>query len=116
MFLPDSPCSCGAEFTFGAHDGDSSAVVAIHPKTAPGCTFRESIPLGPTHLSQAEIRALANRMGEELFFGTACAPPPKRQYPSTTPCMIFAAFTAGYPFVIFFHRPSSPIANASSAR
>jgi hypothetical protein len=62
---------CGAEFTFGSHEGDTSAVVAIPPKTAPGCTFRESIALGSTRLTQAEIRALANRMGEESFFGTA---------------------------------------------
>jgi hypothetical protein len=62
---------CGAEFTFGSHEGDSSAVVAIPPKTAPGCTFRESISLGSTAKSEAEIRALANRMGEESFYGTA---------------------------------------------
>ncbi len=69
---------CGAEFTFGSHDGDSSAVIAIPPKvlqtlrklrckcgaltpglssqTAPGCSFRESISLGSTSMSHAEIR------------------------------------------------------------
>jgi hypothetical protein len=67
---------CGAEFTFGSHDGDSSAVVAIEPRTAPGCAFRESIALGSTRMSLGEIRALANRMGEETFFGTAYTPKP----------------------------------------
>ncbi|PNW69915.1 hypothetical protein CHLRE_17g698100v5 [Chlamydomonas reinhardtii] len=56
----------GVEYAYGQHDYDYSGIFATNPRDAPGqVVFRESILMGETHLSQAEIHALVQRMGND---------------------------------------------------
>lgn len=54
----------GIEYAYGGHEYDYSGVFATKPRDAPGpVVFRESIPVGDTTLSQAEVQQLVQQMG-----------------------------------------------------
>ncbi|KAK3131770.1 hypothetical protein QOZ80_6AG0511160 [Eleusine coracana subsp. coracana] len=48
----------GVEYAYGAHDGPSSGIFEVVPRRCPGYTFRESVLVGTTDLTRAEVRAL----------------------------------------------------------
>ena len=56
----------GLEVAFGGHPYDSPGIFATHPRGAPGCVqFRESICLGPTSLTRAEVKQLLVQLGRK---------------------------------------------------
>ncbi|KAJ1258297.1 hypothetical protein BS78_10G064800 [Paspalum vaginatum] len=48
----------GVEYAYGAHDGAGSGIFEVVPRRCPGYTFRESVQVGATSLSRAEVRAV----------------------------------------------------------
>lgn len=56
----------GVEYAYGGHDYDLSGVFATNPRDPPGAVvFRESIYMGETDLTQAEVLTLVQNMGTE---------------------------------------------------
>lgn len=56
----------GVEYAFGGHDYDLSGVFATNPREAPGqAIFRETIHVGETNLSPAEVQRLIQKMGQQ---------------------------------------------------
>lgn len=56
----------GVEYAYGGHDYDCSGIFATNPRDPPGqVVFRESIYLGDTDLTQAEVLQLVQTMGAE---------------------------------------------------
>ncbi|XP_066378212.1 deSI-like protein At4g17486 [Miscanthus floridulus] len=56
----------GVEYAYGAHDGASSGIFEVVPRRCPGYTFRESVLVGTTELSRAEVRALMSDLAAEF--------------------------------------------------
>lgn len=54
------------EYAYGAHDGASSGIFEVVPRRCPGYTFRESVLVGATELSRAEVRALMSDLATEF--------------------------------------------------
>ncbi|CAL5046411.1 unnamed protein product [Urochloa decumbens] len=48
----------GVEYAYGAHDGASSGIFEVVPRRCPGYAFRESVLVGATELTRAEVRAV----------------------------------------------------------
>ena len=49
------------------HEFDAPGVFATNPRQAPGTVaWREAVPIGHTHLSQAEVHALVQEMGAQF--------------------------------------------------
>uniref|UniRef100_A0A2P2IPA9 PPPDE domain-containing protein n=1 Tax=Rhizophora mucronata TaxID=61149 RepID=A0A2P2IPA9_RHIMU len=55
----------GVEYAFGAHEYSSTGIFEAQPKQCDGFGFRESILIGKTDMSPAEIRALMVDLAEE---------------------------------------------------
>jgi len=56
----------GIEYAFGGHEYDVSGVFATQPREAPGAVlFRESIEMGETDLTPAQVQALVQQMGQQ---------------------------------------------------
>eukprot|EP01062_Namystynia_karyoxenos_P022292 TRINITY_DN18540_c0_g1_i1.p1 TRINITY_DN18540_c0_g1~~TRINITY_DN18540_c0_g1_i1.p1 ORF type:complete len:295 (+),score=78.14 TRINITY_DN18540_c0_g1_i1:103-987(+) len=55
----------GYEFCFGRESGGASGVRCLPPRSAAGHTFRETHPMGRTHLSRQDCFALVRRLAEE---------------------------------------------------
>ncbi|MEW5300325.1 MAG: hypothetical protein WDW38_008243 [Sanguina aurantia] len=54
----------GVEYAYGGHDYDYSGVFATNPRDAPGqVQFRESLHMGNSNLTQAEIHQLVQKLG-----------------------------------------------------
>jgi hypothetical protein len=49
---------CGSEWTFGFHSYDTTGVFSSEPRAAPGAVFRESLLIGYSKLSAAQIDAV----------------------------------------------------------
>ncbi|WVZ82257.1 hypothetical protein U9M48_029540 [Paspalum notatum var. saurae] len=45
-------------YAYGAHDGAGSGIFEVVPRRCPGYTFRESVQVGATSLTRAEVRAV----------------------------------------------------------
>eukprot|EP01118_Nematostelium_gracile_P002885 TRINITY_DN1327_c0_g1_i1.p1 TRINITY_DN1327_c0_g1~~TRINITY_DN1327_c0_g1_i1.p1 ORF type:complete len:135 (-),score=15.87 TRINITY_DN1327_c0_g1_i1:389-736(-) len=56
----------GLEFSFGGHEFDSSGIFTITPKEAPGVIYRESVEMGETKLSLAEIYSIADTLAKDF--------------------------------------------------
>ncbi|KAG0513150.1 hypothetical protein BDA96_10G076900 [Sorghum bicolor] len=56
----------GVEYAYGAHDGASSGIFEVVPRRCPGYTFRESVLVGTTELSRAEVRALMSDLAADF--------------------------------------------------
>ena len=54
------------EYAYGAHDAASSGIFEVVPRRCPGYTFRESVLVGTTELSRAEVRALMSDLAAEF--------------------------------------------------
>uniref|UniRef100_A0A7S3RAL3 PPPDE domain-containing protein n=1 Tax=Dunaliella tertiolecta TaxID=3047 RepID=A0A7S3RAL3_DUNTE len=55
----------GTEYAYGGHEYDCTGVFATSPRDAPGQVFfRESIYMGETNFSPAEVQQLVYKMGE----------------------------------------------------
>lgn len=56
----------GIEYAYGGHEYDMSGIFATNPREAPGAViFRESITMGETTLSQAEVQQVVMKMGQQ---------------------------------------------------
>jgi len=54
----------GIEYAYGGHDYDVSGVFATNPREAPGAVyFRESVHMGETDLTPAQVQQLVQQMG-----------------------------------------------------
>jgi len=53
----------GQEFSYGAHDDNSSGIFSIEPMKAPECRFRTTIELGEVKISVGKFKTLLNEMG-----------------------------------------------------
>eukprot|EP00882_Tetradesmus_deserticola_P006926 GHRQ01007296.1.p1 GENE.GHRQ01007296.1~~GHRQ01007296.1.p1 ORF type:complete len:196 (+),score=40.98 GHRQ01007296.1:906-1493(+) len=53
----------GIEYAYGGHDYDVSGIFATRPREAPGAAFRESIHMGETDLTAAQVQHLVQQMG-----------------------------------------------------
>ncbi|CAN6202304.1 unnamed protein product [Urochloa humidicola] len=56
----------GVEYAYGAHDGASSGIFEVIPRRCPGYAFRESVLVGATELTRAEVRALMAELAAEF--------------------------------------------------
>ncbi|XP_062234105.1 deSI-like protein At4g17486 [Phragmites australis] len=56
----------GVEYAYGAHDGASSGIFEVVPRRCPGYTFRESVLVGTTDLTRAEVRALMAELAADF--------------------------------------------------
>ncbi|KAK8454898.1 hypothetical protein SEVIR_4G048700v4 [Setaria viridis] len=56
----------GVEYAYGAHDGASSGIFEVVPRRCPGYTFRESVLVGTTGLTRAEVRALIAELAADF--------------------------------------------------
>ncbi|TVU12310.1 hypothetical protein EJB05_45948, partial [Eragrostis curvula] len=56
----------GVEYAYGAHDGASSGIFEVVPRRCPGYTFRESVLVGTTDLTRAEVRALMTELAADF--------------------------------------------------
>ncbi|KAL6606077.1 hypothetical protein ACP70R_041730 [Stipagrostis hirtigluma subsp. patula] len=56
----------GVEYAYGAHDGASSGIFEVTPRRCPGYTFRESVLVGTTELTRAEVRALMAELAADF--------------------------------------------------
>lgn len=56
----------GVEYAYGAHDGASSGIFEVVPRRCPGYAFRESVQVGATDLSRAEVRALMAELAADF--------------------------------------------------
>lgn len=54
------------EYSFGGHEFSSSGVFICDAKNAPGARFRESIEIGETELSSAEVQAIVDSLAVEF--------------------------------------------------
>lgn len=54
------------EYAYGAHDGPSSGIFEVVPRRCPGYTFRESVLVGTTDLTRAEVRALMAELAADF--------------------------------------------------
>jgi hypothetical protein len=54
------------EYAYGAHDGASSGIFEVVPRRCPGYTFRESVLVGSTGLTRAEVRALMAELANDF--------------------------------------------------
>lgn len=61
----------GVEYAFGGHYDDLSGIFTCQPKHADGVTFRCSVPLGDTLLSEKTVHALVEVLGQSRFMGNA---------------------------------------------
>lgn len=73
-FLFEQLVSCihfiSSEYAYGSHPYSYTGVYDMNPRRAEEITgqsvqFRESIPLGHTHLSKQEVRELVSSIGKE---------------------------------------------------
>ncbi|XP_022980803.1 deSI-like protein At4g17486 [Cucurbita maxima] len=55
----------GIEFAFGAHECPSTGIFEGEPKQCDGFKFRESILIGKTDMSEAEVRSLMEELGKD---------------------------------------------------
>ncbi|RLN11611.1 hypothetical protein C2845_PM09G04780 [Panicum miliaceum] len=53
-------------YAYGAHDGASSGIFEVVPRRCPGYAFRESVLLGTTELTRAEVRALMAELAADF--------------------------------------------------
>lgn len=56
----------GVEYAYGAHDGASSGIFEVVPRRCPGYTFRESVLVGTTGLTRAEVRSLIAELAADF--------------------------------------------------
>jgi len=63
----------GKEYAFGGHAYSFTGVFDIEPRTACGAIFRESILLGETTLSRAEIQRIIDELSDD-YTGTSYHP------------------------------------------
>ncbi|KAG7018383.1 DeSI-like protein [Cucurbita argyrosperma subsp. argyrosperma] len=63
--LWDSDAVHGIEFAFGAHEYPSTGIFEGEPKQCDGFKFRESILIGKTDMSEAEVRSLMEELGKD---------------------------------------------------
>ncbi|CAN6190447.1 unnamed protein product [Urochloa humidicola] len=56
----------GVEYAYGAHDGGSSGIFEVVPRRCPGYAFRESVLVGATELSRAEVRAVMAELAADF--------------------------------------------------
>ncbi|PUZ61917.1 hypothetical protein GQ55_4G316400 [Panicum hallii var. hallii] len=56
----------GVEYAYGAHDGTSSGIFEVVPRRCPGYAFRESVLVGTTELTRAEVRALMAELAADF--------------------------------------------------
>ncbi|CAL5037168.1 unnamed protein product [Urochloa decumbens] len=56
----------GVEYAYGAHDGASSGIFEVVPRRCPGYAFRESVLVGATELTRAEVRAVMAELAAEF--------------------------------------------------
>ncbi|KAF8698019.1 hypothetical protein HU200_035526 [Digitaria exilis] len=61
-----SPPLHGVEYAYGAHDGASSGIFEVVPRRCPGYTYRESVLVGTTGLTRAEVRAIMAELAAEF--------------------------------------------------
>ena len=54
------------EYAYGAHDGASSGIFEVVPRRCPGYAFRESVLVGTTELTRAEVRALMAELAADF--------------------------------------------------
>ena len=54
------------EYAYGAHDGASSGIFEVVPRQCPGYAFRESVLVGATELTRAEVRALMAELAADF--------------------------------------------------
>jgi hypothetical protein len=59
----------GSEIAFGGHEFPTSGIFRTAPGDVPGARFRESVPLGETSLTAAEVAALVEDLGRTSFRG-----------------------------------------------
>ena len=59
----------GSEIAFGGHEFPTSGIFRTTPGDVPGAVLRESIPLGDTTLSPAQVAALVEELGRTSFRG-----------------------------------------------
>jgi hypothetical protein len=55
----------GREYSFGGHEFSSTGVFVCETKSAPGARFQQSIEVGETDLSAAEVQSLVDSMSAE---------------------------------------------------
>lgn len=56
----------GIEWAYGGHDNEYTGIFATKPKDAPGqVVYRQSVTIGQTDLTRAEVEQLIFRMGDE---------------------------------------------------
>lgn len=48
----------GVEYAYGAHEGNGSGIFEVLPRRCPGYAFRESVLVGTTELTRAQVRAV----------------------------------------------------------
>nr|CAB3469624.1 unnamed protein product [Digitaria exilis] len=53
-------------YAYGAHDGASSGIFEVVPRRCPGYTYRESVLVGTTGLTRAEVRAIMAELAAEF--------------------------------------------------
>jgi len=56
----------GQEFSYGAHDENSSGIFAIEPKQAPECRHRATIELGEAKISLVQFRRILSELGTKF--------------------------------------------------
>ena len=59
----------GSEIAFGGHEFPTSGIFRTAPGDVPGAVLRESLHLGETALSPAEVGALVDELGRTAFRG-----------------------------------------------
>ena len=59
----------GSEIAFGGHEFPTSGIFRTAPGDVPGAVLRETIPLGETALSPAEVADLVDTLGRTSFRG-----------------------------------------------
>ena len=64
--LPACLAVHGVEYAYGAHDGASSGIFEVVPRQCPGYAFRESVLVGATELTRAEVRALMAELAADF--------------------------------------------------
>lgn len=60
----------GMEYGYGAHDFPASGVFEVEPKCCPGFTYRCSISLGSTKMTQPELRTFIENLAYEYYGDT----------------------------------------------
>ncbi|KAM0847488.1 hypothetical protein ACQ4PT_054994 [Festuca glaucescens] len=56
----------GVEYAYGAHEGAGSGIFEVSPRGCPGYAFRESVLVGTTELSRAEVPALMAELATDF--------------------------------------------------